>query len=173
MHKNATKCNETLNKWCKNKYGASKIMDTLETYQKSSSVAPCISNFGSAPCKVSFDASSGNPTHGGERGHRLRLKTLQASPVDKWISSFSISTAPPRLSLVDRRCAAPPHHSRCTTSSTKSAHHHAVPRRPPPFRGVVPSRWAVPRPHRYHVAHEVFGDLPRPWTPMTRLCSPL
>jgi hypothetical protein len=32
MHKNATKCNETLNKWYKNKHGASKIMDTLETY---------------------------------------------------------------------------------------------------------------------------------------------
>jgi hypothetical protein len=32
MHKNATKCNETLSKWCKNKYGASKIMDMLETY---------------------------------------------------------------------------------------------------------------------------------------------
>jgi hypothetical protein len=32
MHKNATKCNKTLNKWCKNKHGASKIMDTLETY---------------------------------------------------------------------------------------------------------------------------------------------
>jgi hypothetical protein len=33
MHKSATKCNETLNKWCKNKHGASKIIDTLETYQ--------------------------------------------------------------------------------------------------------------------------------------------
>jgi hypothetical protein len=33
MHKNATKCNETLSKWCKNKHGASKIMDTLEMYQ--------------------------------------------------------------------------------------------------------------------------------------------
>jgi hypothetical protein len=33
MYKNATKCNETLSKWCKNKHGASKIMDTLETYQ--------------------------------------------------------------------------------------------------------------------------------------------
>jgi hypothetical protein len=32
MHKNATKCNETLSKWCKNKHGASKIMDTLEMY---------------------------------------------------------------------------------------------------------------------------------------------
>jgi hypothetical protein len=33
MHKSATKCNETLRKWCKNKHGASKIIDTLETYQ--------------------------------------------------------------------------------------------------------------------------------------------
>jgi hypothetical protein len=37
MHKSATKCNETLRKWCKNKHGASKIMDTLETYQHASS----------------------------------------------------------------------------------------------------------------------------------------
>jgi hypothetical protein len=35
MHKSATKCNETLGKWCKNKHGASKIMDTLETYHRS------------------------------------------------------------------------------------------------------------------------------------------
>jgi hypothetical protein len=33
MHKNAMKCNETLSKWCKNKHGASKIMDTFEMYQ--------------------------------------------------------------------------------------------------------------------------------------------
>jgi hypothetical protein len=32
MHKNAMECNETLSKWCKNKHGASKIIDTLETY---------------------------------------------------------------------------------------------------------------------------------------------
>jgi hypothetical protein len=35
MHKSATKCNERLVKWCKNKHGASKIIDTLETYQVS------------------------------------------------------------------------------------------------------------------------------------------
>jgi hypothetical protein len=35
MHKNAMKCNKTLSKWCKNKHGASKIMDTFETYQDS------------------------------------------------------------------------------------------------------------------------------------------
>jgi hypothetical protein len=33
MHKSAMKFNKTLNKWCKNKHGASKIMDTFETYQ--------------------------------------------------------------------------------------------------------------------------------------------
>jgi hypothetical protein len=33
MHNSATKCNETIGKWCKNKHGASKIIDTLETYQ--------------------------------------------------------------------------------------------------------------------------------------------
>jgi hypothetical protein len=34
MHKSATKCNETIGKWCKNKHGASKIIDTFETYQQ-------------------------------------------------------------------------------------------------------------------------------------------
>jgi hypothetical protein len=36
MHKSATKCNETSGKWCKNKHGASKIIDTLETHHKTS-----------------------------------------------------------------------------------------------------------------------------------------
>jgi hypothetical protein len=27
------KCNKTLSKWCKNKHGASKIIDMFETYQ--------------------------------------------------------------------------------------------------------------------------------------------
>jgi hypothetical protein len=34
MHKNATKYNETLSKWCENKHGASKIIDTFETYHR-------------------------------------------------------------------------------------------------------------------------------------------
>jgi hypothetical protein len=33
MHKSATKCNETIGKWYKNKHGASKIIDTFATYQ--------------------------------------------------------------------------------------------------------------------------------------------
>jgi hypothetical protein len=35
MHKSATKCNETICKWCKNKHGASKIIDMFETYHAS------------------------------------------------------------------------------------------------------------------------------------------
>jgi hypothetical protein len=42
MHKSATKCNETVGKWCKNKHGASKIIDTLETYQLSTRTDACI-----------------------------------------------------------------------------------------------------------------------------------
>jgi hypothetical protein len=34
MHKNAMKCNKTQSKWCINKHGASKIIDTFETYQR-------------------------------------------------------------------------------------------------------------------------------------------
>jgi hypothetical protein len=34
MYKNATKCNETIGKWCKDKHGASKIIDTFETYHR-------------------------------------------------------------------------------------------------------------------------------------------
>jgi hypothetical protein len=34
MHKNAAKCNKTQSKWCINKHGASKIIDTFETYQE-------------------------------------------------------------------------------------------------------------------------------------------
>jgi hypothetical protein len=32
MLKNTTKCNKTQSKWCINKHGASKIIDTFETY---------------------------------------------------------------------------------------------------------------------------------------------
>jgi hypothetical protein len=40
MHKSATKCNETLSKWCKNKHGVSKIIDTFEMYQGLLEVQP-------------------------------------------------------------------------------------------------------------------------------------
>jgi hypothetical protein len=72
MHKNAMKCNETLSKWCKNKHGASKIMDTLETYQspppahseelsldkKRKGVEELFSSSTSAPKNVAGEASA-------------------------------------------------------------------------------------------------------------------
>jgi hypothetical protein len=39
MHKNAMKCNKTQSKWCINKHGASKIIDTFETYQRATVAA--------------------------------------------------------------------------------------------------------------------------------------
>jgi hypothetical protein len=42
MHKNATKCNKTQSKWCINKHGASKIIDTFETYHPSGLARPDI-----------------------------------------------------------------------------------------------------------------------------------
>jgi hypothetical protein len=39
MHKNAMKCNKTESKWCINKHGASKIIDTFETYQTAAGIA--------------------------------------------------------------------------------------------------------------------------------------
>jgi hypothetical protein len=42
MYKSTTKCNETLGKWCKNKHGASKIVDTFETYQPLVHIGPIL-----------------------------------------------------------------------------------------------------------------------------------
>jgi hypothetical protein len=46
MYKNATKCKKTQSKWCINKHGASKIIDTLEMYQASPSLTPARSQVG-------------------------------------------------------------------------------------------------------------------------------
>jgi hypothetical protein len=40
MYKNATKCSKTQSKWCINKHGASKIIDTFETYQAAGKLPP-------------------------------------------------------------------------------------------------------------------------------------
>jgi hypothetical protein len=53
MHKSATKCNETIGKWCKNKHGASKIIDTFETYQE----ADCLNFPGHLVMALIFMAS--------------------------------------------------------------------------------------------------------------------
>jgi hypothetical protein len=76
MHKNATKCNETLSKWCKNKHGASKFMDTLETYQ-----AAC------TRCRLSPAATGVDcrwwraPGEAARRGRKGRLSSWRGSAV--------------------------------------------------------------------------------------------
>jgi hypothetical protein len=64
MHKNATKCNETLSKWCKNKHGASKIIDTFETYHYQGELASTSSSSLAAAARdgVEVEASSGGAT---------------------------------------------------------------------------------------------------------------
>jgi hypothetical protein len=41
MHKTATKCNKIQSKWCINKNGASKIIDTFETHLISDKTTTC------------------------------------------------------------------------------------------------------------------------------------
>jgi hypothetical protein len=59
MHKNAMKCNKTLSKWCKNKHGASKIIDMFETYQ-----APIL------PAGADEDEDRGRYYHWAQRYYR-------------------------------------------------------------------------------------------------------
>jgi hypothetical protein len=61
MHKSATKCNETIGKWCKNKHGASKIIDTLEMYHRPEigrvqKLFPATCQRGESPLEVFFIA---------------------------------------------------------------------------------------------------------------------
>jgi hypothetical protein len=68
MHKSATKCNETLGKWCKNKHGASKIIDILETYQRATDA-------GRSSWQQDFNSSCSLNLWGGctRRGERRRM----------------------------------------------------------------------------------------------------
>jgi hypothetical protein len=74
MHKSATKCNETIGKWCKNKHGASKIIDTFETYQDPSQDVE----------SKSRDPSPSPPSspHGGGGGGPARSHSSQKDPQD-------------------------------------------------------------------------------------------
>jgi hypothetical protein len=69
MHKNATKWNKTLSKWCKNKHGASKIIDKFETYQ-----APPLLATPSDGMGRSSSGGGGRPFHGGGRSRPPRIR---------------------------------------------------------------------------------------------------
>jgi hypothetical protein len=94
MHKNTMKCNKTQSKWCINKHGASKIIDTFETYH------PPPENF-----KQLLDTSRSC-----QRIHRLIELNLVAGAnfalgwIRKWhprlnYSSMSLSFPPGRVKL--------------------------------------------------------------------------
>jgi hypothetical protein len=63
MHKSAMKCNKAVGKWCKNKHGASKIIDTLETYQSPAARAEEIGRGEAivAPEATAMDTRDGKP----------------------------------------------------------------------------------------------------------------
>jgi hypothetical protein len=98
MHKNATKCNKTLIEWCNNKHGASKIIDTFETYHPPTPDVPAPSpvhddinmedaggQFGPMPEvnptteATANDIVQSNKTFGSFQGHRADVSAGDSS----------------------------------------------------------------------------------------------
>jgi hypothetical protein len=96
MHKSATKCNETLGKWCKNKHGASKIIDTLETYHLPPRRRLTLTH-----------TALRNPSRGSGPSTRMRWSPLPASPP----ASIRLPHRPPQgcgpMTRADTPCAPP------------------------------------------------------------------
>jgi hypothetical protein len=95
MHKSATKCNETLSKWCKNKHGASKIMDTFETYQAAKSGCQMAAGEVGTPRRAPLARGGGrlSGSTGGERGWRVESEKLSGARrggVEEWRSSTAL-----------------------------------------------------------------------------------
>jgi hypothetical protein len=72
MHKNTTKCIKTQSKWCINKHGASKIIDTFKTYQGAWTLRVAGSNPSSSSSRQ--HSSRSTVSH-----HVLRIKTKAGS----------------------------------------------------------------------------------------------
>jgi hypothetical protein len=110
MHKSATKCNETIGKWCKNKHGASKIIDTFETYQ------PPLTAVGT---RGSCSASS-SPSRSRPRALGWRRRLHQSAPavrfgVQRRVSPSCTSATPSRCHRLHLRGYSASA-SRCTVS---------------------------------------------------------
>jgi hypothetical protein len=82
MHKNAMKCNETLSKWCKNKHGASKIIDMFETYH---------------PC-----GTTGHDRHEAMR-YRLGVLVGEVLKCDAGPTGHALTLVPPHDTLISAR----------------------------------------------------------------------
>jgi hypothetical protein len=72
VYKSTTKCNETLGKWCKNKHGASKIIDTFETYQ-------CVEQ----PVSGFQGKIGGHPGEGAGRGEGAAMQAVAGEVGEK------------------------------------------------------------------------------------------
>jgi hypothetical protein len=79
MHKSATKCNETIGKRCKNKHGASNIIDTLETYQSAMEEGWAGRPIGSKKAKRLVESSS---TSGIDASITLMVASLSMNSKD-------------------------------------------------------------------------------------------
>jgi hypothetical protein len=93
MHKNATKCNKTQRKWCENKHGASKIIDTFETYQ-----SLCVRRFETPQC-INSCRMIWWSTYGGFEAtptsfHLICLKTCQIICLFCWTVMFICKNKP-------------------------------------------------------------------------------
>jgi hypothetical protein len=94
MHKNATKCNKTQSKWCINKRGALKIIDTFETYQP-----PVVTPFTSprltsstrrSPCCSRTPPASRRTATGSKSGGR-RWPDVQSDRLNRWLGGARAS----------------------------------------------------------------------------------
>jgi hypothetical protein len=83
MHKSATKCNETLGKWCKNKHGASKIIDTLETYQSARGIE-------ANPEKIQVILTIGKPT----KLHDVQKLTGRVAALSRFVARLGEKVLP-------------------------------------------------------------------------------
>jgi hypothetical protein len=83
MHKSATKCNETIGKWCKNKHGASKIIDTFETYQSPRRHNSPRHRSGRRQSRTPSPRRHRRPKYGGTRRSRSPNKTYDYEDDEK------------------------------------------------------------------------------------------
>jgi hypothetical protein len=94
MNKSAMKCNETLGKWCKNTHGASKIIDTLETYQR----PPWPSARGD-----SRERQSGGSEPPASGGVAASPATITMREVERWVAGGGASDWAGEARAVGRR----------------------------------------------------------------------
>jgi hypothetical protein len=89
MHKSTTKCNKTVGKWCKNKHGASKIIDTFETYQRAATAFLSTIMRKEMRCEKTFLPLAGMRNH--EGSHRVVLFIYMTTDSHvPWVSDLRV-----------------------------------------------------------------------------------